>query len=135
VQSLAFGIVEREEEIEAFVPREYWTLHLDSHKGAQPFTAKLTHFKGEKLEQFSVEHEARSKEWLAMLEGRDATVMRIEKKRRARHPGAPFTSTLQQAGVRRLGMTDRVMRTARSCTKASTSAKARSASSLTWWTR
>ncbi len=115
VQSPALRmIVEREEEIEAFVPREYWTLHLDTHKGAQTFTAKLTHFKGEKIEQFTVEHEARSKEWLAMLEGRDATVMRIEKKRRARHPGAPFTtSTLQQAGVRQLGMTtDRVMRTA-----------------------
>jgi DNA topoisomerase-1 len=115
VQSPALRmIVEREEEIEAFVPREYWTLHLDSHKGAQPFIAKLTHFKGEKLEQFTVGHEARSKEWLATLEGRDATVMRIEKKRRARHPGAPFTtSTLQQAGVRQLGMTtDRVMRTA-----------------------
>lgn len=115
VQSPALRmIVEREEEIEAFVPREYWTLHLDTHKGMQPFTAKLTHFKGEKLEQFSVEHEARSKEWLAMLEGKDARVMRIEKKRRARHPGAPFTtSTLQQAGVRQLGMTtDRVMRTA-----------------------
>jgi DNA topoisomerase-1 len=115
VQSPALRmIVEREEEIEAFVPREYWTLHLDTHKGAQAFIAKLTHFKGEKLEQFTVEHEARSKEWLAMLEGRDARVMRIEKKRRARHPGAPFTtSTLQQAGVRQLGMTtDRVMRTA-----------------------
>jgi DNA topoisomerase-1 len=115
VQSPALRmIVERELEIEAFDPREYWTLHLDSHKGTQPFTAKLTHFKGEKLDQFSVEHEARSKEWLATLEGRDATVMRIEKKRRARHPGAPFTtSTLQQAGVRQLGMTtDRVMRTA-----------------------
>ncbi|MCD6705908.1 MAG: type I DNA topoisomerase [Thiobacillus sp.] len=115
VQSPALRmIVEREEEIEAFVPREYWTLHLDTHKGEQAFTAKLTHFKGEKIEQFTVEHEARSKEWLAMLEGRDATVMRIEKKRRARHPGAPFTtSTLQQAGVRQLGMTtDRVMRTA-----------------------
>ncbi|MEW6589668.1 MAG: type I DNA topoisomerase [Pseudomonadota bacterium] len=115
VQSPALRmIVEREEEIEAFVPREYWTLHLDSHKGSQPFTAKLTHFRGEKLEQFSVEHEARSKEWLATLEGKTATVMRIEKKRRARNPAAPFTtSTLQQAGVRQLGMTtDRVMRTA-----------------------
>ena len=115
VQSPALRmIVEREEEIEAFVPREYWSMHLDTHKGAQAFSAKLTHFKGEKLEQFTVEHEARSKEWLATLEGRDATVMRIEKKRRARHPGAPFTtSTLQQAGVRQLGMTtDRVMRTA-----------------------
>ena len=115
VQSPALRmIVEREEEIEAFVPREYWSLHLDTHKRSQPFTAKLTHFKGEKLEQFSVEHEARSKEWLAMLEGRDATVMRIEKKRRSRNPAAPFTtSTLQQSGVRQLGMTtDRVMRTA-----------------------
>jgi len=115
VQSPALRmIVEREEEIEAFVPREYWSMHLDTHKGAQAFNAKLTHFKGEKLEQFTVEHEARSKEWLATLEDKDATVMRIEKKRRARHPGAPFTtSTLQQAGVRQLGMTtDRVMRTA-----------------------
>ncbi len=115
VQSPALRmIVERELEIEAFTPREYWTLHLDTHKGAQAFTAKLTHFKGEKLEQFTVEHEARSKEWLATLDGRDATVMRIEKKRRARHPAAPFTtSTLQQVGVRQLGMTtDRVMRTA-----------------------
>ncbi|HEY9097870.1 MAG TPA: type I DNA topoisomerase [Thiobacillus sp.] len=115
VQSPALRmIVEREEEIEAFNPREYWSLHLDTHKGAQAFTAKLTHFKGEKLEQFTVEHEARSNEWLSTLEGKDARVMRIEKKRRARHPAAPFTtSTLQQAGVRQLGMTsDRVMRTA-----------------------
>jgi len=115
VQSPALRmIVERELEIEAFVAREYWTLHLDTHKGAQPFTAKLTHFRGEKLEQFSVEHEARSKEWLATLEAKEARVMRIEKKRRARNPAAPFTtSTLQQAGVRQLGMTtDRVMRTA-----------------------
>jgi DNA topoisomerase-1 len=115
VQSPALRmIVEREIEIEAFVAREYWSLHLDTHKGAQPFSAKLTHFKGEKLTQFSVEHEARSKEWLATLESKDARVMSVEKKRRARHPAAPFTtSTLQQAGVRQLGMTtDRVMRTA-----------------------
>ena len=126
VQSPALRmIVERELEIEAFQPREYWSLHLDTHKGDAPFTAKLTHFRGEKVEQFSVEHEARSNEWLGMLQGAAsngsttgsgtaATVMRIEKKRRARHPGAPFTtSTLQQAGVRQLGMTtDRVMRTA-----------------------
>ena len=115
VQSPALRmIVEREEEIEAFQPREYWSLHLDTNKGAQAITAKLTHFKGEKLEQFSVEHEARSKEWLATMESKDARVMRIEKKRRSRNPAAPFTtSTLQQAGVRQLGMTtDRVMRTA-----------------------
>jgi len=115
VQSPALRmIVEREIEIEAFVAREYWTLHLETHKDKQAFSAKLTHFKGEKLNQFSVEHEARSKEWLATLEAKDARVMSVEKKRRARHAGAPFTtSTLQQAGVRQLGMTtDRVMRTA-----------------------
>jgi DNA topoisomerase I len=115
VQSPALRmIVEREIEIEAFVAREYWTLHLDTHKDAQAFSARLTHFKGEKLNQFSVEHEARSKEWLATLESRDARVMSVEKKRRARHAAAPFTtSTLQQAGVRQLGMTtERVMRTA-----------------------
>ncbi|MHB8916045.1 MAG: type I DNA topoisomerase [Thiobacillus sp.] len=115
VQSPALRmIVEREIEIEAFVAREYWTLHLDTHKDNQSFSAKLTHFKGEKLNQFSVEHEARSKEWLAALETKDARVMSVEKKRRARHAVAPFTtSTLQQAGVRQLGMTtDRVMRTA-----------------------
>ena len=115
VQSPALRmIVERELEIEAFEPREYWSLHLDTHKGETPFTAKLTHFRGEKVEQFTVEHEARSNEWLATLQSSDARVMRIEKKRRSRSPGAPFTtSTLQQAGVRQLGMTtDRVMRTA-----------------------
>ncbi len=115
VQSPALRmIVEREEEIEAFVPREYWTLHLDSHKGEQTFSARLTHFKGEKLDQFTVEHEAKSREWLAMLEDHAARVMRVEKKRRARHAAPPFTtSTLQQAGVRQLGMTtERVMRTA-----------------------
>jgi DNA topoisomerase-1 len=117
VQSPALRmIVEREEEIEAFTPREYWTLHLDSHKGETPFSARLTHFKGEKLDQFAVEHEARSREWLAMLEGHAARVMRVEKKRRARHAPPPFTtSTLQQAAVRSLGMTtERVMRTAQS---------------------
>ncbi len=115
VQSPALRmIVEREIEIEAFVVREYWTLHLDTHKEEQAITARLTHFKGEKLNQFSVEHEARSKEWLATLESRDARVMSVEKKRRARHAAPPFTtSTLQQAGVRQLGMTtERVMRTA-----------------------
>ncbi len=115
VQSPALRmIVEREQEIEAFVAREYWTMHLDTHKGTQTFSARMTHFKGEKLNQFSVEHEARSKEWLATLEGREACVMSVEKKHRARHAAPPFTtSTLQQAGVRQLGMTtDRVMRTA-----------------------
>jgi DNA topoisomerase-1 len=115
VQSPALRlIVEREEEIEKFKPREYWTLHLDSHKDKQTFSARLTHFEGEKLTQFSVEDEARQAHILRMLESKEARVMQVEKKRKARHAPPPFTtSTLQQAAVRQLGMTtDRVMRTA-----------------------
>ena len=115
VQSPALRlIVEREEEIEKFKPREYWTLHLDSHKDKQAFSARLTHFEGEKLTQFSIENEARHAQILKMLESTEARVMQVEKKRKARHAPPPFTtSTLQQAAVRQLGMTtDRVMRTA-----------------------
>ena len=115
VQSPALRlIVEREEEIEKFKPREYWTLHLDSHKDKQNFSARLTHFEGEKLTQFSIENEGRQAQVLKALEGAEAKVMQVEKKRKARHAPPPFTtSTLQQAAVRQLGMTtDRVMRTA-----------------------
>ncbi len=115
VQSPALRlIVEREEEIEKFKPREYWTLHLDSHKDKQAFSARLTHFEGEKLTQFSIENEARHAQILKMLESTEARVMQVEKRRKARHAPPPFTtSTLQQAAVRQLGMTtDRVMRTA-----------------------
>ncbi len=115
VQSPALRlIVEREEEIEKFTPREYWTLHLDSHKEKQTFSARLTHFEGEKLTQFSVENEARQAQILKTLEAKEAKVMQVEKKRKARNAPPPFTtSTLQQAAVRQLGMTtDRAMRTA-----------------------
>ena len=115
VQSPALRlIVEREEEIEKFKPREYWTLHLDTHKDKQAFSARLTHFEGEKLNQFSIETETRQAEVLKLLQAREARVMQVEKKRKARHAPPPFTtSTMQQAAVRQLGMTtDRAMRTA-----------------------
>ena len=55
VQSPALRlIVEREMEIEEFQTQEYWSIHLDSHKGRQKFNAKLFQYKGEKLTQFSV---------------------------------------------------------------------------------
>ncbi len=115
VQSPALRmIVEREEEIEKFVAREYWTVHLDSHKGKQAFTARLIEFKGKKLTQFAVENEPASADIVRALSGRPAQVKQVEKKRKARHAPPPFTtSTLQQAAVRQLGMTtDRAMRTA-----------------------
>jgi DNA topoisomerase-1 len=115
VQSPALRLIsEREDEIEKFKPREYWTLHLDSHKDKQAFSARLTHFEGEKLSQFSVENEARQAQILKGLEASEARVMQVEKKRKARYAPPPFTtSTMQQAAVRQLGMTtDRAMRTA-----------------------
>src|SRR6201993_4077444 len=63
VQSPALRlIVEREEEIERFQSREYWTIHFDAQKDRVAFTARLTHWKAEKLDQFAVPDTARQEE-------------------------------------------------------------------------
>jgi len=119
VQSPALRmIVERELEIEAFKSQEYWSVHLDSNKDHQPFTAKLFQYQGKKLEQLSIgsqsEYDAiHTKLTDAKLPPK---VVRVEKKAKQRYAAAPFTtSTLQQEAVRKLGMTaDRTMRTAQS---------------------
>ncbi len=115
VQSPALRlIVERESQIAAFKSDEYWTLHLDSHKEGQPFSARLIQFDGEKLQQLSIGTEARQAEILQALTGQSAKIQKVEKKRRQRHAAAPFTtSTLQQEAVRKLGFTtDRTMKIA-----------------------
>ncbi|WP_124948389.1 type I DNA topoisomerase [Sulfuriferula thiophila] len=116
VQSPALRlIVERELEIEKFVAREYWSIHLDSHKASQTFSARLVQFAGEKMEQFSVPTGEAQQSILDQLAAHNSgTVTRVEKKRKSRNAAAPFTtSTLQQEAVRKLGMTtDRAMRTA-----------------------
>jgi len=115
VQSPALRLIcERENEIRAFVSQEYWTVHLESHKGRQKFGARLNELRGKKLEQFDIPNEAVQAEILAALEGKTAAVTNVDKKRKTRSPAAPFTtSTLQQEAVRKLGMTtDRTMRTA-----------------------
>jgi len=116
VQSPALRlIVERELEIEKFQAREYWTIHLDSHKGQQAFSARLVQYQGEKLDQFSIATGDAQQSVLATLaSAKTGSVTRVEKKRKSRSAAAPFTtSTLQQEAVRKLGMTtDRAMRTA-----------------------
>jgi len=115
VQSPALRLIcERELEIRAFTAQEYWTLHLDSHKGRQKFGAKLNEWQGKKLEQFDLPNETSQADVLKALEGKTAQVAKVEKKKKSRSPAAPFTtSTLQQEAVRKLGMTtDRAMRTA-----------------------
>ncbi|PIT08919.1 DNA topoisomerase I [Snodgrassella alvi] len=115
VQSPALRMIcEREQEIREFTAQEYWTVHLDSHKARTKFTAKLTHWQGQKLEQFDIPDEIQQQEIVNALVGQQAHVTKVEKKKRSRNPAAPFTtSTMQQEAVRKLGMTtDRTMRTA-----------------------
>jgi DNA topoisomerase I len=120
VQSPALRlIVEREIEIENFKTREYWSIHFDSEKAKTPFSARLTNFQGEKLDQFSIGDAARNAEITRFLEANAkgvANVSAIEKKRKLRSPAPPFTtSTLQQEAVRKLGFsTDRAMKVAQS---------------------
>lgn len=118
VQSPALRlIVEREQEIEKFVSREYWTVEADLNQNKQDFIAKLTHFNEEKLKQFSINNEAQADDVFRKLTKAAAgklKVSKMEKKQRKRQPAAPFiTSTLQQEAVRKLGFTaQRTMRTA-----------------------
>lgn len=108
VQSPALRmIVERELEIEAFKPREYWSIEADISKNEQPFFSRLVRYKGEKVEQFSFENEVAAREVettiLAAADGKLTTV-KVDKKQRRRNPAAPFTtSTLQQEASRKLG--------------------------------
>ena len=118
VQSPALRmIVEREEEIEKFIAREYWTIEADLIKQQSAFSAKLTHLHDEKLSQFSItdEQNARNAEQalLAAAEGQ-LKVRKVERKQRRRNPAPPFTtSTLQQEAARKLGFTtQRTMRVA-----------------------
>ncbi|QSB02415.1 type I DNA topoisomerase [Methylomonas sp. EFPC1] len=110
VQSPALRmIVEREMEIEAFKTREYWSHIAEASAQGLPFKAKLTHFNGEKLNQFSFTNEAQATEVRQnLLEAADGQliVAKLEKKQRSKNPAPPFiTSTLQQEAARKLGFT------------------------------
>lgn len=108
VQSPALRmIVERELEIEAFKPKEYWTIEADAVAQKKDFQGKLTHFEGEKLSQFTVNNGEQSADVVAKLTsaaGGKLLVTKVDKKQRKRNPAAPFTtSTLQQEASRKLG--------------------------------
>ena len=118
VQSPALRmIVEREEEIEAFKPREYWTVEAKlAHKDGE-FIARLVKLNGKKFEQFDLTNATdayTARETLLRAAGSELTVGDIQSKQRQRRPAAPFTtSTLQQEAARKLGMaTSRTMRIA-----------------------
>lgn len=108
VQSPALRmIVERELEIEAFKPQEYWTIEADAEAEKKAFQAKLTHYQDDKLSQFSINETEQAHsvvENLNKAADGELKVVKVEKKQRRRNPAAPFTtSTLQQEASRKLG--------------------------------
>ena len=118
VQSPALRmIVEREEAIEAFIAREYWSMDADLAHASQSFSARLVKLDGHKFEQFTITdgktaHAARER--LLKAAGTALHVTDVTSKERKRRPAPPFiTSTLQQEAARKLGFTtSRTMRVA-----------------------
>src|SRR3954470_5984076 len=118
VQSPALRmIVEREEEIEAFKAREYWSIEADCAHPDQAFSARLLRLNGKKFEQFDLTNEAdahAARDALKKAAQVRLVVSDIQSKERKRRPAPPFTtSTLQQEAARKLGFaTSRTMRLA-----------------------
>lgn len=105
VQSVAVKIiVDREREIEAFIPTEYWSLTANCKKDSTLFDAKLSVFDGDKIQKMSIENQAQMDNILSGLTVPvTGTVSKIDKKKVSRKPTAPFiTSTLQQEAARKL---------------------------------
>ncbi|MGH9457523.1 MAG: type I DNA topoisomerase [Thermoanaerobaculia bacterium] len=101
VQSVALKmIVDREEEIRAFVPVEYWTLAARLEGPTPPpFTAKLTKVDGKKAE---IPNETEARRLEAILRDGEFVVANVARKEKKQSPGAPFiTSKLQQEAYRR----------------------------------
>ena len=111
VQSAALRmIVDREREITAFVPQEWWSLEAELHKDTDPnlpanlFTATLHSRKGSR--KLSINDEATARGLEAELQGAAYSVDTVEKKPRRQRPAPPFiTSTLQQDAGRKLRFT------------------------------
>ena len=105
VQSVALRlIVDREREIEAFIPEEYWTIEGIFSKDSVDFKA---HFHGNAAgKKIAIANEAEVNAILQGLKGADYTVSDVKKSKRKVQPAPPFiTSTLQQEASRKLGYT------------------------------
>ncbi|HEY8483038.1 MAG TPA: type I DNA topoisomerase [Longimicrobiales bacterium] len=102
VQTVALRLItEREAEIRAFKPEEYWSVTALLEKEARRFEAKLHHIDGK---AFRLENEAAAQAVLADLAGATFAVTEIKRRERVKNPPAPFTtSTLQQEAAKRLG--------------------------------
>ena len=107
VQSVCLRlIVEREMEIEAFNPQEYWSVkaQLSTPRG-QSFEARLTSLAGKKLDKYDLANSTQAEMAVQAITSRNLSVQSVESKPAQRNPSAPFmTSTLQQEASRKFGM-------------------------------
>lgn len=104
VQSVALRMIcEREDEIEAFKPQEYWTVHAELSKEGKKFEAELSKFKGKSIEK-TIKNEEQALKIVDTLKNSDFEVSKVTDKTTKRKPTAPFiTSTLQRAASSKLG--------------------------------
>ena len=118
VQSPALRmIVEREREIEAFNPQEYWSIEADMSHQDQAFMSRLVRLENDRLKQFDISdtgHAHQVRDRLVKAAGGKLKVDRVTRSQRKRRPAPPFiTSTLQQDAARKLRFSaQRIMRTA-----------------------
>ena len=107
VQSVALRLIcEREAEVEAFRPREYWSVEVEFQTEAgDRFAAKLSHIDGKKLDRFDLDSEAKARAAAdKILAASGFNVASVEHREVRRNPFPPFTtSTLQQEASRKLG--------------------------------
>ncbi|MPQ42399.1 type I DNA topoisomerase [Clostridium tarantellae] len=109
VQSAALKIIcDREEEINKFIPKEYWTVDVKLKKGKKTFSVKLSTKNSKKIE---IGNEEEAKTIINDLKQNDFSVKKIKKGTRNKNPLPPFTtSTLQQDASKKLNfMTKRTM--------------------------
>src|ERR1700743_2220351 len=105
VQSVALRlVVEREQEIEAFKPQEYWSIDADVRAAAGTFSAHLTHVHGEKLDKLGIANEAEARRAVNAIKAQTFSIGSVESKPVKRNPSPPFiTSSLQMEASRKLG--------------------------------
>ena len=116
VQSVALrAICEREAEIEVFKAQEYWSIEVRLHNAeGAPYTARLTHLAGNKLDKLDIQNEEQAKSAVNRIQQKSLKIQKIERKQVRRNPSPPFiTSTLQQEAARKLYFgAQKTMRTA-----------------------
>src|SRR3989344_4667460 len=111
VQSIAVRlVVEREREIQKFIPVEYWSIEalLKQQDEEMTFSASLSKKGDKSIDKLEVKNKEESDKILKDLEGAEYKVKKIEKKETKRNPLPPFTtSTLQQAGANKFGFSSK----------------------------